>query len=138
MSDWLIDYCLTSSEQYYWCILHEDMFNINYREMRVEGWVNLVNDIWMPLKRCGELVGNHLILCSGYSAPNLLWNLQKRYFACSECTKFHTRYRLEFTDRLSYYYIDIPMLISPYYPPSGDTLSSSVSLSHGNLHKCLV
>jgi len=59
------------------------------------GRVKQVNDIWLPLKKYGELGRDEKFsLCSGYNALALFRNLQKMSLVCMESDILQTHYSL--------------------------------------------
>ena len=107
MIDWLIDYCLTSIEQYFSCI--QNKFNNIGKLMK---WKKLGRD-------------EKFSLCSSYSALALFRNLHNRSLECRECGSLQMRCPLSSTVRLSVLYPDNPPIErDSLYSPPGDALSS--------------
>jgi hypothetical protein len=86
--DWLIDYRLTSNEQYFSYIQDENKFNNRLKKNLTErgkGWVNRVSDFWLPLKLYGELGRDEqIVFCSDCNAPTLFRNPRKISLVCRE------------------------------------------------------
>ena len=88
--DWLIDYCLTSIEQYF-SYIQNKFSNIG----KLMKWKKFGRD-------------EKFSLCSSYNAPALFRNLHNRSLECRECGPLQTRYLLSSTVGLSVLYPDNP------------------------------
>ena len=81
-----------------------------------QGWVNLVNDIWLPLKKHRELGRDKKsVFCRGYNMPTLFLNLQKRSFVCWEHVTLQTYYPLCSTSFFPYHNLTIPIERAPSF-----------------------
>lgn len=97
----------------------------------MEGMGNRVNDIWMSLKRCGELDRDETSRFFVEAAMRRLFcEVYKRGLRAASIPLYkhatHYSQRSDFPIITWHSYVDVP----PYLPP-GDTPSSSVGLSHG-------
>jgi hypothetical protein len=98
---WLIDYCLTSSDQYYLSYIQDDN-NVNIilklcRNERRDGSTASTTSVcqWKRMERWVET--KSLVVCSGYKAPTLFRNLERGLYRGT----LQTHYPLKYTVRLS-------------------------------------
>jgi len=89
--------------------------------MTTTGRVNQINDIWLALKKNGELDRDEkFILCSDDNELTLFRNLQKRFLVYMESVTLQTHYSLS---------RGFP------YPPPRVSMSRSMGFSPWNLHQ---
>jgi hypothetical protein len=98
------DFCVSSEVQWLLCVKWGSMTFVcqaRFNDFCVK-WGSMTfvcqarfNDFWLPQEKYGELSRtNNFVFCSGFQAPSLFRNLQKRSLTCSERHPLQTLYHL--------------------------------------------
>jgi hypothetical protein len=120
-TDWLIDYCLTPSDQSFIYIQDENNYNNIYKYIYIE----IREGMDQPGLRLESLVvTKDLVFCSGYNAPSFSKSTDDVRSGALSRHVTHSGPR----SRFPYYNLTVPLREDSLYPPSRDALSSSSTM----------